>query len=507
MAYVFNRTLNLLGQPEEKTNVFREQETQGQAPQAGTQPTSGIKTSVEGAINTQAPSSGSGAQQALQRSSLVAPKSQVLKSNIGKTQAPKLAETALSQIKQAGEGLQSEADKYMEGTQTFSAPTEDTLKKATTGSSNEYSDVANLLQKSLQSTEQFKPQQDIQIESAGSLTSPAGVQAALQREGDAEYTRGMGAFDLALLSQNPQFAQTLEAIKRGQETLTSEADKATKDLTAKRLAKEQENLAAAQGQTKTALEKMSGQTTEAGKKAETAFDNQLAYYQGTYTPTPEEKAAWDKELQDFINAESKSALTEASQIYGSQDWGKYLTPEEMSKIDPQKFYAAKPQETDYTQFMSPAEVAQFNSIMSLLGKPEMIQKGITPEKQFGFDKAAYQQALFQQAQDRLAQDLAVEEWKKAGGLEPTGGMGSIPKSEETPFVPNVGSLNIPTGYDQNVTTNVKPIPINTDPNSFPMITGSLAIPDMGYTPKSPVTIKSSSSNRYTNRPATGRGGL
>lgn len=503
MAYVFNRTLNLLGQPEEKTNVFREQETQGQAPQAGTQPTSGIKTSVEGAINTQAPSSGSGAQQALQRSSLVAPKSQVLKSNIGKTQAPKLAETALSQIKQAGEGLQSEADKYMEGTQTFSAPTEDTLRQATTGGSKEYSDVANLLQKSLQSTEQFKPQQDIQIETAGSLSTPSGVQAALQREGDAEYTKGMGSFDLALLGQNPQFAQTLEAIKRGQSALTTEAQKASEDLTKQRLAKEQENLAAAQGQTKTALEKMSGQTTEAGKKAETAFDNQLAYYQGTYTPTPEEKAAWDKELQDFITSQSTGALTEASQVYGSQDWGKYLTPEEMAKIDPSQFYSIKAQDTDYTQFMSPAEVAQFNSIMSLLGRPEMIQKGITPEKQFGFDKAAYQQALFQQAQDRLAQDLAVEEWKKAGGLEPEGAMPTVVKNQEEPFVPNVGALNIPE-YDPNANVKVN-IPVST--GNFPMITGSLAIPDMGYTPKSPVTVKSSTSNRYTNRPGTGRMGI
>lgn len=496
-----------MGQPEEdKVDIFRTPEstpTTGQ-PTSSSSDSPSIKTNIEGSITTAPKSTGSGAQQALQRSSLVAPKSQVIKANIGGVNMPKAAGEALSDIKTAGQNLQSEADQYLAGTKSFSAPGEDVIKKGTSGDQEAFKSISDLLNQNVLSTEKFAPKTDIDIEKAAQFSTPAGIQGQLQREGGEEYTKGMGALDLSLLSQSPEFAQTLEAIKRGQDTLYSESDKAKKDLETQRLSKEQENLAAAQAATKGTLQKEATGLKDVATSAEKEFDNQIAYYQGAYNPTPEQKAKWDKERDDFINATAGKIMSQTKGAYGGYDYGSYLTPELMSGVDPYQFVKYTPQETDYTQFMSPEAVSQFNTIMGLL-KQGGITQGLQPKQQFGFDESAYTKAILDAALAKKQQDEAVAAWKEAGGLEPP--MDSIPAKQEMPYIPNVGSLAIPEGMmsqEEMAKMDVPKATISTssDPNAFPGI-GSLMLP--GTLPEGKnVTIKSSSSNRYTNRPTERR---
>lgn len=501
MAYVFNRTLNLMGnQPqEEKADIFRTSETgnESQQPASSGLTPGGIKTSVEGAINTSPSSTGAGAQQSLQRSSLVAPKSEVIKANVGKVKMPTMASEALSDIKKAGEGLQSEADKYLASAKTYTSPSESDIQKGISGDYGAFENLSKLLGESVQQTEKFKPQQDIQIEKAGELATPAGIQRTLQREGDEEYTKGMGALDLSLLSQSPEFSQTMEAIGRGQETLKSQADKAQSDYESARLKKEQEGLSAAQSTVKSELEKKKEGITSSGLAAEKNFDNQVAYYQGKYNPTPQEKAQWDKERDDYIKSQSDKIMKETQGIYGGYEYGGQLTPEIFSKVNPQDFIKYNPIDSDYTQFLSPEQINQFNTIMGLLKQEGGITRGLAPGDMFGFDQSSFQKSLLAQAEKEYEQAKALEEFQKS----------RIPPPEEmTPGVmpstePNVGALNIPY-YDPNIEVSDKvksSMPsVSTDTSAFPSI-GSLMIPE-DYKPKSPVKVSSSSANKYTNRP-------
>ena len=478
MAYVFNRTLNMMGQEPEKQDIFRSQESTT-PPVAGapTTPNSGIKTSVEGAISQQSPISGSGAQQSLQRSSLVAPKSEVIKANIGRVKAPQAAGEALSQIKQAGEGLQSESNDYLTNYSKTEAPDEGTIDRAITGG-KEFSDISSLMNKSINQTEAFKPKQDIQIEKAAELSTPAGIQRSLQREADAEYTKGMGAFDLSLLGQSPEFSQTMEAIGRGQKSLYDQSQKAQEENTKQRLGLEQASLKEAQDKTKDILGAKSEDIKKASQAKEAEYDNQTAYYQGTYNPTPEQKAKWDKELSDYITSESQATKDETANVYGGADYGAYFTPENIAEIDPNQFYRSGIPETDYTQFMGQEDVNKFNTIMSLLGSNQGITKGLAPGERFNFDSAGYQKSLIDKAKERKAQEDAVKAWKEGGGLEPNTNQKEY-FAPEAPPLPSVGSLAIPTEAPE-ITRDLSTLksPVNYTPYAdFPQI-GSLAMPAM-----------------------------
>lgn len=498
MAYVFNRTLNLMGQGEpEKQDVFRTAETG--APQVAQPSTGNIKTSVEGAISTQAPSTGSGAQQALQRSSLVAPKSDVIKQNIGKVQAPRAAGEAISGIKAAGEGLQAEADAYTAGAQTYAAPDAEVLKKGTTGSQSDFSAISDLLQKNITTTEAFKPKTDYQIEQAAELSSPAGIQRTLQREGDEEYTKGMGAFDLSLLGQSPEFAQTMEAVSRGQKELTGQADKALKELPEQRLGKEQESLKTAQEATKTALGDLSKGITESATKKEKDYDNQLAYYAGEYTPTPAEQAKWDKERDDFIGKAYQDAVKDISGMYAGADYGKYMTPDYAKMLNPADYidYGMTGDDTDYTQFLSPDDVSQFNTIMGLLGQGTVVNKGLPLGSMFGLDRAGLEAAMVANAIKGKDQYEASKAFNEAGGLEQ-----GFEKPKSTPAEPYTmappGSLAIPS-IDYAPTAPVgggSLVKTATYEGDFPSI-GSLMIPagEPGY---GGGTIKSSNAKTKYN---------
>lgn len=473
-------------QQEDKTNIFRSQENT--APQTGTQPLAGgsnIKSSIEGAISSQAPSSGSGSQQALQRSSLVAPKSDVIKANIGKTKAPRAAGEAISSIKEAGEGLQKEADAYLAGAEKTKAPDFAQISSAIQGDLGAQRAVTDVLGRTIEApSESFNPNQDIQIEKAAELSTPAGIQRTLQREGDEEYTKGMGSFDLGLLGQSPEFAQTMEAIGRGQKSLYDEADKAKREATAQRLRDEQASLKEAQEGIRGTLADESKKIIEAAKGKESSFDNQIAYYKGTYTPTPEEKAAWDKEKNDYIQANAKQIRDETANIYGGYDYSGYLTPEQFDQVDAGQYISYNPEETDYTQFLDTDQANQFNTIMSMLGDKQGVARGNAPVSKFSINKEAYQKGLIDKAKGSYEQEKAVQEWKKAGGLEPAAAQKEYIPPEVLP-TPNVESFAIPPttttdnlGALRNPVNNVSYDTAQFDNNNpFPNI-GAIMIPQI-----------------------------
>ena len=466
MAYTFNRTLNLLNNPQDdgKTDIFRSE----QAPQAGTgSATSGsdIKTSVEGAVSTQPKSTGAGAQQALQRSSLVAPKSAVLKANVGGVKAPKAAESALGGIKEAGSNLQNEADQYVADAAKTENLSEDVLKKAVTGDAEAGKQTTGLLNKNILSTDAFNPQTDDQIEQAGEFATPAGVQRTLAREADPEYTQGMGALDLAILGQSPEFAQTMEAIKRGQEELYTQADKAKKEATDKRLKAEQESLTGAQGQAKDWLTEQATGITDEAKTAEQNYDNQLAYYNGTYNPTPEEKSAWDKELIDYIESQKQSSFNQLSP-YKSFDYGEYLTPGVTGRIDPTQYLSyMNPEDTDYTQFVDQDQASQFNTIMALLGQGDSLTQGYKPSSMFKMDQGGYNQAMIDEA---ISQKKAMDEFPGWEAEAPGRPMSEPqPPQGDTPietFAPGTLEDSIPEDYVDPLASQY-----TQDPNMFPGI--------------------------------------
>lgn len=464
MAYTFNRTLNLLNGGDEKQNIFRSEDG-GQAPQNGTGSTGNIKTSVEGAVSTQPKSTGAGAQQALQRSSLVAPKSAVLKANVGKVQAPKATEEALGGIREAGANLQSEADKYVSDASKTANLSEDVLNKAVTGDVTASKDVTGLLGKNILQTEQFKPQTDIQIEQAGELSTPAGIQRTLAREADPEYTRGMGALDLSILGQSPDFAQTMEAIQRGQGELYSQADKSTKEATDKRLKAEQESLAGAQGTARDWLTGKSTTITDEAKTKEKAYDNQLAYYRGDYNPTPEEKAAWDQELNDYIATQQAESYKQLSP-YKSFDYGQYITPELAGTVDPREYLNyISPDDTDYTQFLAQDQANQFNNIMALLGQGENVTAGYAPKSMFGIDQGGYNQAMLDKAIEMKGLMDEYPGWEAEAPGRPMGE--PQPPQANTPietFAPGALEDSIPEDYVDPLASQY-----TQDPNMFPGI--------------------------------------
>lgn len=389
MAYVFNKTMNMMGKGDEdqQSNIFGDESASlfGPAPKETEQSYKpDVKTSVEGSLQAPSKESGGGksAQKSIDSSTTVAPSAELFKRNIGKQKAPKAVGEAESGIKQASADLQKEAEDYLGAESAYKAPEQTQIKSAVKGDETAFSNIASLLNQAPDQVEAFKPETDVDIERANELSTPFGLRTAIAKESGPKYTAGMGALDTALLGQDTGFTQRLEGVSRGQKELYEQADKATDEATKQRQENEAANLESVKNNLRNTLTTMSGAINqEAGTMAEK--QNKFADFMrgNTQGLSEAEIAEFTEMSKELLRGQQDTAIEQAIAELGPEY--EDAIRKAANSLDMNKFITGG--NFGAENFYSQQQADEYNQIMDLLGLANTIEAGKGGEVGFNFD--------------------------------------------------------------------------------------------------------------------------
>lgn len=407
MSYVFNGVNGLLDDqqkdPNAATNIFAPEESGANPAQGAQQQGNGEqpKTSTEGEIGGNGPTSGAQGSEAKPAEQPQAADSRLMKKNKVK-EAPKFATQAQGDLATAQKNLQSEADSYVKGATDKGATyaVDDAgLEKAIGGDQDAQGKVRRVLSGTADKYDSFAPKTDYTIEDINAMQSDAGLDQLLRRDAGAEYSAGEAAFDRSLLNRSGEFNQLRSLLRGQQEGLTKQADEwsgaegvkskeaqaavdsgymAARDAATKGLGSRSDALRAAQ-------DEEVRKENEARKALRASKDKTYATGQG--------KAVLDKLIADTKAAGDPSGLL------------KYLNA---GLIDPATFVKIAG-DVSFDQAIDDKEASRFNSIMSLLGKEDHWDAGAGFGDRQSFDKKGYSDSVYGKAKETNAKaDAAAQ---------------------------------------------------------------------------------------------------
>lgn len=375
-------------QDQQKANIFSPTGTdQGMQQAAGmNQQGAPQKTSTEGELGSTgdagngqpatqpaAPADQQGSQDAAR---------QALQRNAGKTQNPDLFNKAQAEIGTADKGLQDEANSYTAAAKGTNYGVSDAdLDSFVKGDQGAAEKVTKLNSTGAVAADPFHTKQDLSLYDVDQLQSDAGLVNAYRNQGGADYSAGMGAFDLASARRTPGFDALRASLAQQKSDLQKRADEYGTSKTAEAQAAMDANLGTAKTGLKTGLEKRSADMLALDKAA--ADKANLTAHQG------------DK---NFITA--KSTAAREALAAGADPGARLNTQLLTSGIDPAKFYAMK--DAVAKDMVSPEQAAQFNRIMSALGKsdPDSVYTAGSGAPSQTFDEKAYRDAVYKDAVKR-----------------------------------------------------------------------------------------------------------
>lgn len=354
MAYAFNRVMNLLDPESQMPN-------EQQAPQGSTE--SADSSSAGG--GQQAPQAQPG-QQAQPQASAGA-RGRVMAKNVGKAQAPTDLNKVSTNIGQAKQNIQNEANAYMQSaTQPYQSNAGEEVQSYMKG---ENQDLGSRLRAAPGLMEDIKLS-ETKINDVDLLQNDAGIRELFRRSQGPEGTAGEAALDTALLRRNKDFDTKRSDVLGSYQDLLKE--RAGIEETSRSKAQEA-RVKAADAWKESVLGAAKGQVTsldDMAKQREAEFDAQIA------------AAEEARRIQAY----------EAAQAYADQLAGGYSDPFmqeairnsfgagtlDQNILDPYEYYkpsGLSADQTDYTQFYGEPEAQQFERLMGLLGGGETRMAG------------------------------------------------------------------------------------------------------------------------------------
>lgn len=370
---------------QQKSNIFSptgtDQGVQPAASMQGGQQGGPQKTSTEAEVGGAGQSSGQQTTTAPQGNDQSAAR-QAIQRNAGKSQNPGIFNKAQQEVGAASQGLQDEANSYVANAKgTHYGVADADLDKFVAGDQDAATKVGKLTATGAVSVDKFAPKQDLTLNDVDQLQTDAGLVNAYRNEGGADYSAGMGAFDLASARRTPGFDTLRASLAQQKSDLLKKADEYGTSKTAEAQTALDTNLAADKEALKTGLGSRADKITADDQAA--ADKANLLAHQG------------DK---NFVNPKAVAAREALAK--GADPGARLNNMLLDSGVDPSKFYAMK--DAVAKDMVTPEQAAQFNRIMGALGRsdPDSVYAAGSGGPSQTFDEKAYRDAVYQDAVKR-----------------------------------------------------------------------------------------------------------
>lgn len=397
MAYAFDRIMDALGQnnqeeeqqPSGGQSLALTSSSEGDLSGGGGSPTS---PSVPSQQQVQAPSTGGN--------------SKIMNRNKNRSQAPVDTQRISDSVQSARQNIQNEANSYISGA---AQPYDQTNVKSDV---RQYAESGNpdFLQK-LQTKGGAVKDIDLKTNTDNAdvdlLQNDAGIRELYRRRGDAEYNIGEAALDAALLRQNQPFQFQRGDILNSYKQLQTEKGDILQNSREKAQKVQDDAEAAWKGSAKTALSDIFDEYEAKQRGEEAEFDKLLAANESERAANLRsyaEQAAQElrqnnPELAQFINSGDIDALQRED-----PSLARYYT----GNVNLNDFYqpgTLTADKTDWRDFVDQDESAQFERILSALGRGgETMVPGQYSGKSAaevlggGFNKDAFQNVIRSRAE-------------------------------------------------------------------------------------------------------------
>lgn len=422
MASIFPRLTDAMQNEESqgKQSIFGDQG--GGAPEQGAPVnTQAVKTSTVGEIDgAQGQGVGSGSQGVQQTKA----EQQALGKAVGKTQNPALLQKTQGKIAEADQKLQDEANAYVQKAQNTNYGVDTAaIEKGLSGDDAAYGQVTGTLGKKLPDAgPAFKTTADLNQSDVDEFQTDKGIENMFRREGGAEYTAGMGKFDVAALRRTPGFENIRNSLTQSRSALQQKADEYSKSKSAEADKIQAENLKRAQGD-------ITGYLTAQDQ----ALRQQNIAEAQAATAAARAKAGPDQSQIDAVKGRLNITDPRLMQAY-----------DEVGNVDAAPYWQAAP-ETTWEDMVDDSESQRFSRLLGAMGKGGTLPAAGKGAKSGTFNEQAYQDAVMQAVNaKRAAMDYQAQLAKTPGQEYGYGGTSNIGIDEilagfNTPGASTVGA--------------------------------------------------------------------
>ncbi len=394
MAYAFNNLTDLLSN-QNNSNIFGPTGSQGNfGPTAPNQNAQAPRVDTAGDIGG---SDGAGSGKLPAASSMVTqtPDMSAYSRNYGKAQNPGVFSNIANTINKRAADLQKEADQTVaagKAQQSYGLAGSE-IDKAIKGDTKAQGSVTGLLNRAdIKQVNPWIMKTDTSIRDA-ELASPeagqAGLRDLISRDKAPTYTRGMGDFDVAMLSGNRDFDAAINKIQSNYKNLQDTSTKLQGEVPQTIADYGKGQLAAAKGQAGKYLEgKKAGILAEEKKAVDAANQKLKDALKGKGQVTENEmKKAVAKVKADMEAIRPGSSF--AVDLIKSPDGSSYFTPRASYKA---------------SDLITQDQASRFNNIAAMLGLSDAQIAGAGAGKAFTVDKEGMYNDVMKAAKSALAAD-------------------------------------------------------------------------------------------------------
>jgi len=399
-----DRIANLVGEDEESgTDIFNEdQGVQTNEPmQEGGGGGMVPKTSTVGDIGD-TPTGGGSVQGAEQDSGDQVSAQEMMKANVGKTEAPSALGGIQQQIKTNTDALQAQADEYTQNYKDqYQFDIEDqALDDAVQGGygSDAYSTADTMLQRrDPGAADQFEGAEDYRVKDVGYLQNDAGLGYLAGQGRGNQYTQGMSAFDVMLMKRDPNFNNFINEIRGENAALEGQLDTVPDQLEEAAYGYGEKQLEGAQTSARDYLGGYKDRKQKSNEAEADEYEAAIAALDRDAIGT-EELGTVEEQIRKYFGDEYKGDR------YEQQIADAIAAYDASGKID------FNDTDYDYTDFLNEGEANEFNNLGGLLGTGDTFSESIGPGEQYETDQAGMYQDLWSGInQARDTRDLEQEE--------------------------------------------------------------------------------------------------
>lgn len=396
MPYVFDQVDQQLdSEGNKKADIFGEGQTPEGASQTGAPPKAAAvqtKTDLSGEI---APGQAGGGGNTTKAPEITAgDRQKAINIQSTKQATPKITEQLGTNVANAQTSLQDEANKYTQGYKDKDyreGVNNDVLGKAVQGDEQAYNQAFNRATKqNYGQVDEFKPATDTTFQDISDLQSRGGIQNVFRRQEGPQYSNADASYDSMLLTRNPEFRQIQQQLSQKQQALQAQ-----------------------DAQYRSTLPGQAQTLADTGfQNATTGIQSDLGnYQQGIENPLRQKMAEENarRQAMDYQAAardfENQQMADIAKTYSGGPNTIEQRAAKQLGFIDPNQ-YMSVDKDTDWREFASGSDAAQYNRIMGLLGKTDTLNQGAGPGQAVSFNQQGLRDALWQNA---MQKEHAIED--------------------------------------------------------------------------------------------------
>jgi hypothetical protein len=399
MAYAFDKITNLVGGEEEGGSDIFSGEVATNSPQQPDDQTGVVaKTSTAGDIGDTSGGGGTDKVEYNEDTGDQVSASDVMKANVGKTEAPQALEGIKQQISKNDEALQQQANEYTQAYKDqyqFDIENQALDQAIQSGyGSDEYKAADTLLQRQDPgAAQQFEGADDYRVSDVDLLKNDAGLGYLAGQGRGPQYTQGMGAFDVMLMKRDPYFNEMVNEIRGDSAALDKQIATTPDQL-------EQQAYEYGQGQLQTAQGAAKDYIGDYRERLKTENEAEADAYEQAIRDLDREAIA--AEQLGLVGDEVKGYF---GGLYRGDRYNQQIE-DVLGGYDPTDRIKFNETDYDYQDFLDSGEASQLSNVGGLLGTGEAYTEAQGPGEQYTVDKGGiYDQLVSQINQARNTRDL------------------------------------------------------------------------------------------------------